>query len=326
MPKGGRRAGFRRPVCVAKPLPRFSQFCLLLFLFVCSALQAAIRKELNDFKSNEMEVHESSRHLTRYGGSRKWLAWLGMGAVQFSFAAGFIYACRRCRCSEAQAQVMKYAAIFKSKLFMFVPQVSQTIVDHHSLSRAVPRWRSPPLRTLSAGRLKTVPVPTTRPCLLKCLHKIHTTPGGTVCWHADTHYSIYCSSTQRLRDPPHPLPYSSSTPPTSEPTAVALRSQLKFGPTASGRLPAALSGRRSAIAAIGQQGEFLLAVGRHLSWGGRHHLCLASSPSQDVSQWTHFSFFLFSPLIPFCLFDRAVTLLFPHLTWTTLESCWLFWA
>lgn len=46
-------------------------------LFVCGAsaalltfplgfpLQAAIRKELNDFKSNEMEVHESSRHLTR---------------------------------------------------------------------------------------------------------------------------------------------------------------------------------------------------------------------------------------------------------------------
>lgn len=29
------------------------------------SLQAAIRKELNDFKSNEMEVHESSRHLTR---------------------------------------------------------------------------------------------------------------------------------------------------------------------------------------------------------------------------------------------------------------------
>ncbi|KAI5087087.1 hypothetical protein C0J45_24375 [Silurus meridionalis] len=27
---------------------------------------AAIRKELNDYKSTEMEVHESSRHLTRY--------------------------------------------------------------------------------------------------------------------------------------------------------------------------------------------------------------------------------------------------------------------
>ena len=27
--------------------------------------QAAIRKELNDFKSTEMEVHDDSRHLTR---------------------------------------------------------------------------------------------------------------------------------------------------------------------------------------------------------------------------------------------------------------------
>ncbi|KAI4872070.1 hypothetical protein NFI96_031429 [Prochilodus magdalenae] len=27
--------------------------------------RAAIRKELNDYKSNEMEVHESSRHLTK---------------------------------------------------------------------------------------------------------------------------------------------------------------------------------------------------------------------------------------------------------------------
>lgn len=29
-------------------------------------VQAAIRKELNEFKSTEMEVHESSRHFTRY--------------------------------------------------------------------------------------------------------------------------------------------------------------------------------------------------------------------------------------------------------------------
>ena len=27
--------------------------------------KASIRKELNDFKSNEMDVHEDSRHLTR---------------------------------------------------------------------------------------------------------------------------------------------------------------------------------------------------------------------------------------------------------------------
>ncbi|XP_030630677.1 phosphatase and actin regulator 1 [Chanos chanos] len=31
-----------------------------------AADKAAIRKELNDYKSNEMEVHESSRHLTRF--------------------------------------------------------------------------------------------------------------------------------------------------------------------------------------------------------------------------------------------------------------------
>lgn len=36
---------------------------------LCVLLQAAIRKELNDFKSNEMEVHESSRHLTRWSTS-----------------------------------------------------------------------------------------------------------------------------------------------------------------------------------------------------------------------------------------------------------------
>ena len=29
-------------------------------------LQAAIRKELNDFKSYEMEVHEESKQYTRY--------------------------------------------------------------------------------------------------------------------------------------------------------------------------------------------------------------------------------------------------------------------
>lgn len=28
--------------------------------------KAAIRKELNEFKSSEMAVHEDSRHLTRY--------------------------------------------------------------------------------------------------------------------------------------------------------------------------------------------------------------------------------------------------------------------
>lgn len=36
-----------------------------LTLHVAFVLQAAIRKELNEFKSNEMEVHSSSKHLTR---------------------------------------------------------------------------------------------------------------------------------------------------------------------------------------------------------------------------------------------------------------------
>lgn len=58
-------------ILCCKASAAFPQFSLLLSLFVYSALQAAIRKELNDFKSNEMEVHESSRHLTRYGGSGK---------------------------------------------------------------------------------------------------------------------------------------------------------------------------------------------------------------------------------------------------------------
>ena len=33
--------------------------------------KASIRKELNDYKSNEMDVHEDSRHLTRYSGTPK---------------------------------------------------------------------------------------------------------------------------------------------------------------------------------------------------------------------------------------------------------------
>lgn len=52
-------AGGEREPFVSEPLQLFSHFLL------ASPLQAAIRKELNDFKSNEMEVHESSRHLTR---------------------------------------------------------------------------------------------------------------------------------------------------------------------------------------------------------------------------------------------------------------------
>lgn len=39
--------------------------CLFCILTDLSSFQAAIRKELNEFKSTEMEVHELSRHLTR---------------------------------------------------------------------------------------------------------------------------------------------------------------------------------------------------------------------------------------------------------------------
>lgn len=38
---------------------------MLMCVSLCD-VQAAIRKELNEFKSTEMEVHESSRHLTRW--------------------------------------------------------------------------------------------------------------------------------------------------------------------------------------------------------------------------------------------------------------------
>lgn len=34
--------------------------------FLCIYFQAAIRKELNEFKSVEMEVHADSKHFTRY--------------------------------------------------------------------------------------------------------------------------------------------------------------------------------------------------------------------------------------------------------------------
>lgn len=40
--------------------------CFKSAVFFICPFQAAIRKELNDYKSTEMEVHESSRHLTRY--------------------------------------------------------------------------------------------------------------------------------------------------------------------------------------------------------------------------------------------------------------------
>lgn len=49
--------------------PKYRCFLFLLDNLANDALyfyfQAAIRKELNEYKSNEMEVHASSKHLTR---------------------------------------------------------------------------------------------------------------------------------------------------------------------------------------------------------------------------------------------------------------------
>lgn len=41
------------------------------FVTPVSDPQAAIRKELNEYKSNEMEVHASSKHLTRWASARR---------------------------------------------------------------------------------------------------------------------------------------------------------------------------------------------------------------------------------------------------------------
>jgi len=37
-----------------------------IIVAICMCYQAAIRKELNEFKSAEMEVHEESKKYTRY--------------------------------------------------------------------------------------------------------------------------------------------------------------------------------------------------------------------------------------------------------------------
>lgn len=63
------------------PLPTF----LLCIPMGFSSFQAAIRKELNEFKSTEMEVHELSRHLTRLV-SRVWVVFffLSLQIVMFT--------------------------------------------------------------------------------------------------------------------------------------------------------------------------------------------------------------------------------------------------
>lgn len=58
-------------LCWVRPLlvmflttTKFTQITVFVRVRVCP--QAAIRKELNEFKSREMEVHEDSKHFTRY--------------------------------------------------------------------------------------------------------------------------------------------------------------------------------------------------------------------------------------------------------------------
>ena len=49
------------PICASR-----NSKILISLLRLTPKDKASIRKELNDFKSNEMDVHEDSRHLTRY--------------------------------------------------------------------------------------------------------------------------------------------------------------------------------------------------------------------------------------------------------------------
>lgn len=44
--------------------------CVRVCVCVRASPQAAIRKELNEFKSREMEVHEDSKQFTRYSSGR----------------------------------------------------------------------------------------------------------------------------------------------------------------------------------------------------------------------------------------------------------------
>lgn len=127
--------------------------------------------------------------------------------VQCSLVCSRLYLCMppvsAAQRSEAQAEVMKYAAMFKSKLFMFVPQVSQTIVDHHSLSRAVPttenlkcwtvRKKKNGARSYNKAMSSEMPSQDPHKARRDCVLTRR---------HALLHY---CSSTQRLQDPPTPI-------------------------------------------------------------------------------------------------------------------------
>lgn len=110
--------------------------------------------------------------------------------------------------------------------------------------------------------------------------------GGTTCRDADTHYSIYCSSTQRLQLIPIAwLPNFAQLPQT--PPCCALRQALVF---------VFFVFSFFVFCSDWTAGEFLLAVGRHLNWG---HLHLSSALSPGPVSVDTF-------LIPFL--DHAVTL------------------
>lgn len=63
---GGAPSAGRACDCSCKVRAASNHICVCVR--VCP--QAAIRKELNEFKSREMEVHEDSKHFTRYLNSR----------------------------------------------------------------------------------------------------------------------------------------------------------------------------------------------------------------------------------------------------------------
>ena len=80
--------------------------CTWAYTWCCfCSLQAAIRKELNEFKSNEMEVHSSSKHLTRS-------AWAPC-VIMFALFVGFVHQEMMClrgsvwHCAETQRCIIQ---------------------------------------------------------------------------------------------------------------------------------------------------------------------------------------------------------------------------
>lgn len=156
MPKGGRRTGSEAALGVLS-LCRFSQISLLfffLFLPLAGSYTEGAQR-LQEQRDGGARVESPFNQVTCFKsdeGGEKRLHDLVSERCSLQLAL-FMHAWGvGCTMQRARAELMKYDAMFKTKLFMFIPQVSQTIVDHHSLSRAVPPWHSPPLRTLSAGR------------------------------------------------------------------------------------------------------------------------------------------------------------------------------